>query len=378
MRLAIRLTGVAAVAAAVLLSGPGWSVQAASLKLAGAAHGVFVQTNNLAGNSIVAFRRNSDGSLARVATYPTGGRGGRASGSASDPLASQGSLVLDAAAGLLFAVNAGSDSVSVFGVSGDRLRLHQVVPSRGAFPVSIAVNGSLVYVLNAGLAGDVSGYRIGNGTLHPIAGSVRSLGLSNSNPPFFLSSPAQVGFTPAGSQLVVTTKNNGMVDVFSVNPAGRLSGQPVKNAVAGVPFAFVFDPAGQLALVNAGDSSLGTFTITAGGTLTAVSAPVTDGQTAACWIAPARGFDYVANTGSGTISQFQIAQAGTVNLINPAVASGIAGPTDLATAGGDFLYNQAGLASSVDAYSVNADGSLTPIQSAHVPHGGSQEGIAAT
>lgn len=378
MRPVMRLAGYAGVIA-VLVGASGLSAHAATDGNAGIAHAVFVQTNNTAGNSVVAFRRKANGSLVKVATYPTGGKGGRTASSASDPLASQGSLVFDAAAGLLFAVNAGSDTVSVFGVNGDRLQLHQVVASHGAFPVSIAVDGRLAYVLNAGLAGDVSGYRIGGGKLHPIAGSARSLGLSNSSPPFFLSSPAQVGFTPTGAQLVVTTKTNGMVDVFSVNSAGRLSHQPVKNPVPGAPFAFVFDPAGQLALVNAGDSSLGTFTIGRDGTLTTDGAPVTDGQAAACWIAPARGFDYVANTGSGTISQFHIGQAGTVKLVRPAAASGISGPTDLATAArGAFLYNLAGLASAVGAYRVNANGSLTPIQSAAVPGGSGEEGIAAT
>ena len=212
----------------------------------------------------MAFRRNADGTLALAASYRTGGNGGRASGAPSDPLASQGSLVLDPAAGLLLAVNAGRDSVSVFAVNGDQLHLRQVVSSGGPFPVSIAVSGSLAYVLDAGLAGDVHGYRIVNGELVPLPRSTRSLGLSNTIPPFYLSSPAQVGFTPAGARLVVTTKLNALVDVFSVNPAGlALSGQPAKDPVAGAPFAFTFDPAGRLALVNAGDSSLGTFTINA-------------------------------------------------------------------------------------------------------------------
>ena len=191
----------------------------------------------------------------------------------------KGSPVLDPAAGLLLAVNAGSDSVSVFAVDGDKLHLRQVVSSGGPFPVSIAVSGSLAYVLDAGLAGDVHGYRIANGELVPIPGSTRSLGLSNTNPPFYLSSPAQVGFTPAGTQLVVTTKLNALVDVFSVNPAWPF-GQPAKDPVPGGPFAFTFDPAGRLPLVTAAltpDSTFGTFTINAHGTLTTVGAPVWPG-----------------------------------------------------------------------------------------------------
>ncbi len=58
--------------------------------------------------------------------------------------------------------------MSVFGVNGDTLHLNQVLSSGGSFPVSIAVSGSLAYVLNAGLTGNVHGYRITNGELVPI------------------------------------------------------------------------------------------------------------------------------------------------------------------------------------------------------------------
>ena len=394
MRPSTRLASVAAVAVAAVLSGTAWTAQASQARAiqadavqaghAGATHAVFVQTNDPSGNSIVAFRRNASGTLTLAATYQTGGNGGRTSGSAGFPgsLASQGSLVLDPAAGLLFAANAGSDSVSVFGVTGDQLHLRQVVSSGGPFPVSIAVSGRLAYVLDAGMAGDVHGYRIANGELVPIPRSTRSLGLNNTNPPFFLSAPAEVGFTPDGTKLVVATKTNGLVDVFSVNRAGRLSGQPAHDLVSGVPFAFMFDPAGRLALVNTAltpTSTLGTYTINADGTLTTVGAPVSDDQTAACWIAAARGFDYVTNSGSGTISQYSIDSSGTVTLVNSTAAAGIDGPTDMTVAGGGaFLYNQVGLSSAVDAYSVSSDGSLTMIQSEPIPDGGSQEGIVAT
>jgi 6-phosphogluconolactonase (cycloisomerase 2 family) len=160
-----------------------------------------------------------------------------------------------------------------------------------------------VYVLDAGLAGFVSGFRIDDGRLEPIEGSTRTLGVPNTNPPFFLSSPAQVGFTPNGKHLLVTTKSNNLVEVFQVQHDGRLSAQPVRNPEAPLPFPFVFGLGRLLVLVNAGDSSVATFTIDRSGTLTPVGAPVSDGQIAACWIVKAREFDYVANTGSNNISQ---------------------------------------------------------------------------
>jgi hypothetical protein len=112
------------------------------------------------------------------ATYPTGGRGGAAApGTESDLLASQGSLIYDARHSLLFAVNAGSDSLSVFRVSGERLRLVDVVPSGGDFPASIAVFRDLANVLNAGNEGRLQGFKIHGHRLRPLDGSSRSLGL---------------------------------------------------------------------------------------------------------------------------------------------------------------------------------------------------------
>ena len=95
----------------------------------GADHVVFVQTDNPSGNAVVAYDRADDGTLTQAGTYPTGGNGGVLTGSVVDHLASQASLTYDDQHALLFAVNAGSNTVSVFSVNGDHLTLRQVVPS---------------------------------------------------------------------------------------------------------------------------------------------------------------------------------------------------------------------------------------------------------
>ena len=145
---------------------------------------------------------------------------------------------------LLIAVNAGSDTVSTFRVRGDRLQLRDVVRSGGEFPASIAVHRNLVYVMNAGLDGRLKGFRIRGHRLHPIRGSVRSLGLANTDPPNFLTSPGQVGFTPGGEKLIVTTKaSDSHILVFRVRRDGALSATPVvNNSATPVPFAFTFTP----------------------------------------------------------------------------------------------------------------------------------------
>ena len=334
----------------------------------------FVQTNDPTGNSIDAYQRNSDGTLTFLTTYPTGGLGGREAGAGSDPLASQGSLRFVAEQDLLIAVNAGSNTISVFHVSGNQLQLEQVLASGGLFPTGVGVSGDLVYALDAGGAGAVSGYRIAAGKLHPIEGSTRSLGLPNANPPFFVNSPAQVGFTPDGQHLIVTTKTNSTIDVFSLGPDGRLSAAPVKNPGSPLPFAWNFTNEGLMVLSFAGSSSLETFTVNDDNTITPVSGPVSDTQAALCWITAAAGYDYASNTGSGDVSQYQVTSNGTVVLVNPIAASGIKGAIDSAAAGG-YLYVQAGLSGSVDAFSIGANGALTLVQVANVPDGGSQEGI---
>jgi hypothetical protein len=59
-------------------------------------------------------------------------------------------------------------------------------------------------------------------------------------------------------------------------------------------------------------------------------------------------------------------------------ATGIPGAVDMAASSdGHFLYAQSGGSSSVKAFAVGGDGSLSPVGSWIIPDGRSQEGIAA-
>ena len=153
----------------------------------GAPPTVFVQTDNPAGNQVIALAQQPDGQLSQKEVVSTGGLGGieAATPAGFGGLASQGSLTYDPGHHLLFAVNAGSDTISVLSVEGRQVRLDQVLSSRGEFPNSIAVHGNLVYVANAGGAGSVSGFSILGQHVVPIPGSTRSLGLDDANPPNF-------------------------------------------------------------------------------------------------------------------------------------------------------------------------------------------------
>lgn len=339
---------------------------------------VFVQTNELTGNEIVVFHRRHDGQLVRAGSYPTGGLGGIAApGTESDRLASQGSLAYDREHRLLIAVNAGSNTVSAFRVHGDRLALVDVEPSGGQFPASVGVHGDLAYVLDSGGTGIVQGFRVGRHGLTPIPGSARSLGLANSSPPNFLTSPGQVGFTPDGRQLLVTTKaSTSSIDVFGVGQDGRLTATPVVNPSATpVPFAFTFGAGGRLVSGEAGASSVTTYRIGLTGTLSDPRSQ-SDGAVALCWIQRVGDVFFVSNTGSDTLSSFRIGADGQPALLQAVAAATNPGPIDLASSG-SFLYAETGITGTVDEFLVGHDGALVPLGSvAGLPPG--IEGIAAT
>jgi 6-phosphogluconolactonase (cycloisomerase 2 family) len=324
---------------------------------------VFVQTNELNGNRILVYDRGQGGQLAPAGSYATGGNGGAAApGTESDRLASQGSLAYAPAHQTLIAVNAGSDTVSAFRVQGDTLTLLNVVPSGGQFPNSVAVHDGIAYVLNAGGAGTVQGFRIGEDGLEPISGSARSLGLANSDPPNFLSAPGQVGFTPDGRWLLVTTKaSTSSVEVFRVQ-GDLLSATPVVNPSATpVPFAFTFGPGGRLVDGEAGTSSVTTYAIENDGTL-ADPQSQSDGQVALCWIDRVHDVYFVSNTGSNTVSSFRVGPDGRPELLAAVAATTNPGTIDLVSSG-QFLYVETGLAGTVDEFAINDDGTLTSIGS---------------
>jgi 6-phosphogluconolactonase (cycloisomerase 2 family) len=348
---------------------------------AGAAAGpaVFVQTDNTAGNQVVAYQRSGDGTLTLAGTYPTGGLGGQLTGSVVDHLASQGSLQYDAAQHLLVAVNAGSNSVTVFGVHGTRLHQRQIIGSGGQFPVSVAIRGDLVYVVNALRGGSVQGYRLSPaGHLAFLRGSHRRLHLSQSATPQFTNTPGQVAFSPSGSQLIVTTKANGNdIDVFGVRTSGRLSASPVVNSEGStVPFAITFDPAGHLVIADAGTNALSTFTLGSDGTVTLIDS-VGTGQAATCWVALAGGTLYASNAGSANVSGYTSSAGGQLTLLGQTATD--PGTVDAAaTPDGAFLYVQTGGNGIVDEFSVGTGGSLTSVGSATVAGAGGGEGIAAS
>jgi len=165
---------------------------------AGRAHGVYAMTNAAGENEVVAYRRASNGRLAPIGRFGTGGEG-----TGRTRLSSQNPVILNESSTRLYVVNVRSDEITVFSVNRDAtLSRLQVIASGGEAPYSLALSpeGNRLQVLNNGLrgAGNITGFAVApDGQLSPLADGTRPLSGEGTD-------PAQVSYTPDGRRLVVT------------------------------------------------------------------------------------------------------------------------------------------------------------------------------
>jgi 6-phosphogluconolactonase (cycloisomerase 2 family) len=312
---------------------------------------VYTLTNSSGGNAVAVFGRANDGSLVAQGTVPTGGNGTGAG------LGSQGALVLDR--DRLFAVNAGSGSISELKITGHGLQLIATVPSGGLTPISLTVSGRLLYVLNAGGTPNITGFSVEGDSLTPIAGATRGLGPGASG-------PAEVAFSSDGRSLVVTEKGSSTIDVFSIGRKGLPSLAAASSSSGGTPFGFAFDNRNDL-FVSEAAGSASSYALDGG--LFPVSAAVsTNGQAAPCWLVVSNDgqYAYTANAGSGTISGFSIDHDANIALLDPSGVSADLGvgshPLDEAISqDGRFLFILTDGRNGVTSARLNANGTLTVV-----------------
>jgi len=371
----LRLASVLSlVAAAVLVFAPH---RAAAQDGNGA---VFAMTNAASNNQINAYARREDGTLEFSGAFLTGGNG---SGGTLDPLHSQGSLTLTADHRLLFAVNAGSGTVSSFAVRGAQLTLIDTVPTGGGFPTSVAQVGSLLYVLNAGGNGSVSGFRLlPNGQLLPIPHSTRSLGDSPS-------APTDVVLSPSGQFLAVIESSTNKIAVFHVFPNGTLSNPVVSDSAGTVPFAAVFAPDGALIVGNVENnktvsSTISSYQIDWDGSLHVISNALPTGGSATCWdvIGQFGRSVYTSNPNNSTLSGFNIERNGELTPIGDGVVGQTpTGSTNIdiaASEDGRYLYTLNGATGTIGIFAVQDEGSLVNLgQQDGLPASAGINGIAA-
>ncbi len=340
-----------------ILTSPAASLQAArdadvTGDLAGPG-AVYTLTNQVGGNAVAVFMRGADGRLASAGSVATGGTGTGAS------LGSQGAVSLSNDGRRLFAVNAGSNDLSVFAVSPAGLALASRTASGGTLPISLTVHGNVLYVLNAGGSGNISGFTVGTSSdLTPIAGA--TLPLSG-----FTVGPADVQFSPDGSRLVVTEKNTNLLDVYAVDANGVASGPTTTASAGGTPFGFAFGLRNDL-FVSEAAGSASSYVLDASGTPALVSGAVSTHQGAPCWaVVTADGrFGFTGN-GAGSVSAFAIAPDGAISLVDANGGTALigAGVNDIALSHNSrYLYVlQTGGAQAIHAFRIQADGHLTPL-----------------
>ncbi len=320
---------------------------------------VYSLTNATTGNAVAVFDRAANGKLRLNAYVFTGGTGTGAG------LGSQQALVLEN--GWIFAVNAGSNTISALQVEPYGLRLTDTIDSGGFLPISLTAHDGLVYVLNAGdstHSGNITGFRLGKqGQLSKIGNSTQPL--SNSNV-----SPAQVSFSPDGRLLVVTEKGTNKLDTYQVGGNDRAYGHKVFNSAGMTPFGFSFDGNNRLVVSEAfGGAALASaassYRVSNEGVLNVVSASVATHQTAACWVAVSKDgkYAYTANPTSDSLTGFKVANNGQLSLLNSdgrtgTTATGSAPQDEAISQDGRFLYVLDTKVGKISAFKIEQNGQL--------------------
>ena len=305
---------------------------------------IVVQSNDASGNEALAFTHDLQPSW-RAAT------GGLGTGTPHLP--SQGSIVTDGEHVLV--ANAGSCDVSLLSASGELLA---VTPSAGERPVSIAVRGSSVYVLNAGSA-SIHGFDLGARSLEPRARSLYALADGVD--------PAQIAFAPDGESLIVTDRGGDAIVSIELDGDGLPIRSDVFPSSGMTPYGFDF--AGDTLVVTeafggrVGAAAASSYRVN--GSITPVSASIPNTRSEVCWaVASADGRHvWVTNFGDGTISRYDVAADGSLELVAAIAATTVENAKGIRDAArskdGTRLYALDADAGQLFAYAIGSDGALT-------------------
>ncbi len=325
---------------------------------------VFTLTNDPEGNELAIYSRDGRGRLSDVEFCPTGGDG------TGGGLGNQGALAMSDNRNFLYAVNPGSDSITVFRLGRRGPQVLQVIDSGGKRPISLTVHKDLLYVLNAGgavgEADGIAGFEIrNNGRLRSLKGSVRLLSGANTG-------PAQIEFDPRGNSLVVTEKGTNTIGAFAIGKNGLPVDGTFIASAGETPFGFAFSRDGFLIVSEAfggapDGSSVSSYWFDGReGTFDIISKSVPTKQTAACWIANTRNgeYSYATNTGSDTITGYKIEKKGKLARLDDDGITAETGtaPTDLAILGNRALFVLNRNDGTVGVYTIKDGGGLSPLQ----------------
>jgi 6-phosphogluconolactonase (cycloisomerase 2 family) len=300
------------------------------------------------------YSRGGNGSLSPAGTFSTGGLG------TGGGISSQNAIIVSDDQRMVFAVNPGSHSISSFIIRPDGLELADTASSGGTNPTSLTFQQGRLYVLNAGVPNNVSGFTVNRkGQITPIPGATRPLSGANTN-------PAQVGISDDGDGLIVTERAGNLLDVYRIDADGQLIGPFIHPSAGPVPFGFAIDKRNTLFVSEAGAGGGASSYRIGDDSLAVVSGMQMTGQRAACWavVTPNGRYGYVTNAGTGNISGFRIGTDGSASLLNADGVTAITGgnPTDVALShNGQYMYVRVGALGRIAVFAINADGSLTSL-----------------
>ncbi len=360
-------------------------------------------------NEVVAYSRSADGVLQQIGVYETGGLGENIRNSGANPLASQDPLIVSKDNRFLFAVNAGSESISSFVINDDftltpaDLNVPTTGDSNAQNPVSLTIYDNILYVVNTGAYFDENGdpattlpedrNRSNSSIIGFVVNDDGTLTeLENSEVPGIGANAGSIEFSSNGEFLYVTQRRTN--DIFTIPLDGTQI--PVVNddgeaqffgltSITPQPFGTDIYPAdtGDILLVSEGNngvaglSALSSYRIEESGDLTGISLssgvegdPLTTGFTFGCWVefveTPEGDFAYVSNTPDGVITSFAVGdQGGLTRLESSAGVTGIEGDDSQNGAGVldveityPFLYQVVNNDSRIAQFRINSDGSL--------------------
>lgn len=306
---------------------------------------VYVESNTPApeGNSILAFRRDDAGNLSPVPGSPfaTGGAGVGNMDLVSGQRDSDQNLVLSSDGTRLFAVNSGSNDVSVFNILSDGGLVPvqgSPFPSNGFNPVSVGLAGNYLYVAHKGVEGGLPSYTgllvSADGRLAPVFGATIEVPVG--------SSPSQALVAGGGSFLMGADFGSGLLQSFDILADGALAQHtPQSLPVDSVPLGLQEHPNQPLIYVGfVSTNELGVYSYDDAGDLTFLRAVENSGR-AICWIAlnSAGTCLYTSNTGDNSISSYNLADASRPVEIQRTVFESDGGPFQIGMdSTSTFLY----------------------------------------
>ena len=342
---------------------------------------VYTMDNAPDGNNVWVFGRMPDGSLTAPSAVPTEGLG------TGGGLGNQGAVQLTSDGRWLLVCNAGSDEISVFHRTPHGLVLTDKADSEGHQPISIAIHGPLVYVLNAsgavGGADNIAGFLFLHGHLLHLPNASYSLSADNTG-------PADISFTSDGRNIIVTEKATDLIDSFKLGDYGSVTGMSMFPSPVPTPFGFAAGRHNRIYVTeangggaNPGGSSVSSYYVNHDGDLESISVSVPTHQTAACWVILSgdERFAYTANTPDDSFSSFRVRHNGQLELLESEAATlpTGSGPVDMALShNGRFLYSLNAGNGTIGAFQMNRfNGALKPLSGADGGMPGSFNGLAA-